>query len=140
MEKLRSNKLVRYVFVGGLAYVVEMVVLFGLQDILHLDAILAVAISFWVGFAAAFLLQKYVAFQHHDGRTHVVARQLIIYSALVVWNFSFTLLVAHFFGVYASIFLLRTVVILIVTIWNFAVYRILFRERTEGDHHSTDKD
>jgi putative flippase GtrA len=139
MERLRSNKLARYVFVGGLAYVVEMAVLYGLRNALGLDAVLAVAISFWVGFVAAFLLQKYVAFQHHDGRAHVVVWQLIIYSALVGWNFSFTLLVAYLFGASTSIFVLRTVVILIVTVWNFAVYRILFREQIKGGHPNTEE-
>jgi putative flippase GtrA len=140
MEKLRSNKLARYVAVGGLSYVIEMAVMYGLQEVLHLDTVLVVAISFWVGFVAAFLLQKYIAFRHRDGRAHIVVRQITLYGALVAWNFIFTLLVAHFFEPYAPIFVLRTVVILIITIWNFAAYRILFREQTEGGHHNADKD
>ena len=132
MEKLRSNTAVRYLIVGGFAYVVEMGVLYCLQHVFRLDSVLAVGISFWIGFVAAFLLQKYVAFKHHDKRPRVVVRQLAVYSALVAWNYAFTLLIAHFFSAYASIFVLRTIVILIVTVWNFAVYRRLFKEQPAG--------
>jgi len=133
VQNLRSNKLARYVIVGGVAYLIEMGALFVLRSTMQLDSILAVAISFWVGFVAAFLLQKYVAFQHKDARPKVLARQLAFYSLLVAWNYIFTLAVAHYFANVASIFVLRTVVILIVTTWNFAVYRWVFKEQGEGD-------
>lgn len=132
MDRLRSNKLVRYVVVGGLAYLVEMGALFVLRDTFGLGAVTAVAISFWIGFVVAFLLQKFVAFQHHDTRPKVLARQLTVYSVLVAWNYAFTLVVAQIFANQASIFVLRTIVILIVTVWNFAVYRLLFKEQGEG--------
>jgi len=133
VQNLRSNKLARYVIVGGVAFLIEMGALFVLRSTMQLDSILAVAISFWVGFVAAFLLQKYVAFQHKDARPKVLARQLAFYSLLVAWNYIFTLAVAHYFANVASIFVLRTVVILIVTTWNFAVYRWVFKEQGEGD-------
>lgn len=133
MHNLRSNKLARYIVVGGVAYLIEMAALYGLRVLAHLDSVTAVAISFWVGFVAAFLLQKYVTFQHKDARPKVLARQLGWYSLLVAWNYVFTLAVAHYFASVASIFVLRTVVILIVTTWNFAVYRWVFKEQGEGD-------
>lgn len=133
MQNLRKNKLARYIVVGGVAYLIEMGALYALRTLLRLDGVLAVAISFWVGFAAAFLLQKYVTFQHKDARAKVLARQLAFYSVLVGWNYIFTLAVAHYFASVASIFVLRTVVILIVTTWNFAVYRWVFKEQGEGD-------
>lgn len=138
MKQLINNRLARYVFVGGISYVFEMAVLFGLREGVRLDPLVAVAISFWIGLVAAFLLQKYVAFQHHDARPHVVAGQVVVYGLLVGWNYIFTLAVAHFFAEYASIFVLRTIAILVVTVWNFAVYRILFRERKVG-HQKPDK-
>lgn len=133
MHNLRSNKLARYIVVGGVAYLIEMSALYALKTMAHLDGVMAVAISFWVGFVAAFLLQKYVTFQHKDARPKVLARQLMWYSMLVAWNYTFTLAVAHYFANTASIFVLRTVVILIVTTWNFAVYRWVFKEQGEGD-------
>lgn len=134
MDRLRNNTAVRYVVVGGLAYVVEMGVLFVLSTTFGVSSVMAVAISFWIGFVVAFVLQKFVAFQHHDTRPKVVARQLALYSTLVAWNYVFTLAVAQIFANFASIFVLRTIVILVVTLWNFAVYRLVFKERGEGGH------
>jgi putative flippase GtrA len=115
-----------------------MAALYLLRDSARLDSVTAVAISFWVGFVAAFVLQKYVTFQHKDARPKVLVRQLATYSLLVAWNYIFTLAVAHYFASVASIFVLRTIVILIVTVWNFAVYRWVFKEQGEGDTKEED--
>jgi putative flippase GtrA len=132
MDQLRTNRLVRYVVVGAAAYLIEMGALFLLQEVVRLSGVASVAISFWIGFVVAFVLQKYVAFQHRDARPKVLVRQLAIYSVLVAWNYIFTLAIAHFFANIASIFVLRTIVILIVTVWNFAVYRLVFKEQGKG--------
>lgn len=131
MKRIHSV-LVRYIIAGFAAYLIEMGALFVLRSVFGLDPVAAVAISFWVGFVAAFVLQKFLAFRQHDARPRVIVRQVVIYSALVAWNYVFTLLVAHFFANVASIFVLRSVVILVVTSWNFAVYRFVFKGQGES--------
>ncbi len=128
---LLKNRVFRYLFVGGFSYLVEMACLYGLHNGLGLSPTISVAISFWVGFVVAYLLQKFVAFENHDRSKKAVARQLIGYSFLVGWNYLFTLVVVGLFEHMTSIFIVRTIVIIITTLWNYAFYRVLFAPTTK---------
>ena len=123
-----SDKLKRYLIVGASAYLIEMLSLYGLRSGVGLSPLKAIAISFWVGFTVAFILQKLVTFQNYDKRAKVVANQLVRYGLLVAWNYGFTLLVVRLFSHFVSVFIIRTVVILIITSWNFIIYKSLFKE------------
>jgi putative flippase GtrA len=126
-EKL-NQKLIRYIIVGGVAYLIEMATLFGLKDGAKYSSIKSVAISYWVGFAAAFLLQKIVTFRNHDKRVHVLAKQILAYSCLVLFNYVITLLAVKLLTPQLSVFLVRTLVIALATIWNYYFYNLLFKQ------------
>ena len=125
-----GSRVARYLLVGGLSYLIEMGCLVGLRNGLGLGATLSVAISFWIGFVVAYILQKFIAFQNHDRSKQVIAKQLVGYSLLVGWNYIFTLVVVGVFEQYASVFLLRTIIIIITTLWNYAIYRLLFKNNS----------
>jgi putative flippase GtrA len=117
----------RYLVVGGLAYVVEISALYLLNHIAGLSPLSSVAISFWIGFFVAFVLQKFITFGNHDKRAHILARQLGLYSLLVGWNYLFTLLLVKLLVGTISVFIVRTIAILIITSWNYGVYKFLFK-------------
>jgi putative flippase GtrA len=122
-----SKTLTRYLLVGGFAYVVEIASLWVFTHPMGLSPLTAVAISFWIGFVVAFILQKFVAFENHDKRVRIIAGQLIWYSLLVGWNYLFTLLLVKLFGGTVSVFIVRTIAILVITSWNFWAYKLLFK-------------
>jgi putative flippase GtrA len=124
---MSSSRLVRYVFVGGFAYVIEMGVLFALQTWLYFSNVAAVAISFWVGFLVAFVLQKYIAFQNHEASRRTVARQLAAYSMLVAWNYLFTLGLVALLGQHIPAMFSRTFAIIVITAWNYEFYKKIFK-------------
>lgn len=130
--KLAKHAIVRYLAVGSVAYLTEMAVLYVLLHNLKLSAVAAVAISFWIGFVVAFVLQKWVTFQNYDKTVRTIAGQLVGYSVLVVWNYLFTLGAVKLFAATTSVFIIRTVVIVIITSWNFVIYGILFKSSTES--------
>jgi len=127
IKLLIGNQIIRYLFVGGFSYLVEMGCLFLLHTGLGLNATLAVAISFWVGFIVAYVLQKFVTFKNKDRSRSAVTKQLLGYSLLVGWNYLFTLLVVNLFVQYISVFVLRTLVIITTTAWNYIAYKKLFK-------------
>lgn len=124
-----SSHLKRYLLVGTAAYLTEMAVLFGLKDIVGLSSLKAVAISFWTGLVVAFILQKIITFQNHDRSLHMLSKQIAGYSALVAFNYFFTLLMVGIFSDKLSVFVIRTAVILLSTGWNFVIYRALFKSK-----------
>lgn len=116
-------QIIRYLFVGGLAYVIEMSSLYVLHKFSNLSAIGAVAVSFWVGFLTAFLLQKILTFKNHDKRAKAIFTQIILYSLLVGFNYIFSLLMVAILANNINVFIVRTLTIIIVTCWNFYIYR-----------------
>lgn len=125
-----NGHLKRYIVVGIVAYLSEMAVLFGLKDLVGLSSLKAVAISFWTGLVVAFILQKIITFQNHDRSLHMLSKQLVGYSVLVAFNYFFTLLMVGVFSDKASVFIIRTAVIILSTGWNFIIYKeFLFKKK-----------
>jgi putative flippase GtrA len=117
---------IRYLVVGGTAYLTEMGALYILKKQIGLGSVSSVAISFWIGFVVAFTLQKTITFQNYDRGTKAISQQLAFYSLLIAWNYAFTLVAVKLFEKNVSVFVIRTLVIMIVTSWNFITYRWLF--------------
>ena len=103
--------------------------LYYLHSILGLAPTSAVAISFWVGFIVAFIMQKYITFQNNDRQVGSVTKQLLGYSLLVGWNYVFTLGAVALCTSFVSVYVIRTVVIAITTLWNYVLYDRLFAKK-----------
>jgi putative flippase GtrA len=122
VHKLLQRRGIRYLLVGGSVYVLEVAVILLAQ---HLGAsdVLAVAIGFCVGLVVSFVLQKFVAFE--DKRTHrrILLPQILLVTALVLFNFGFTLLVTRLLSPRIPAIASRTVALAITVTWNFYLYK-----------------
>lgn len=124
--KIPVHQFARYVMVGGTAYLFEMGVLITLHDGLKIGAVASTAVSFWAGFIAAFLMQKFITFKNRSRHRKALTKQLIAYSGLVAFNYGFTLVTVALLHDDLPVVALRTGVIAITTLWNFILYRRLF--------------
>lgn len=131
IRNLAQHQIVRYLFVGGFSFVIEITVLYILNHVLHISATISVTISFWVGFIVAYVLQKLVAFQNKEKSRRAITKQIIGYSLLVLWNYGFTILVVELFHSSVSVVVLRTIVIAMTTLWNYVLYKKLFKVAPE---------
>ena len=113
---------VRYVIVGGCTYAFELAVIVVAQHE-GMSAVWSVALSFWLGLLVSFILQKLITFG--DRRVHhkVVLPQLGAFSALVLFNFGFTVLMTKLFQHVMPVVAVRTLALGITTIWNFYLYK-----------------
>ncbi len=119
----KYRQFITYLVVGGTSFLIEMASLFIFKQFFHFSDVLSVAISFWIGFAAAFILQKLITFKNHDKAAKVVGKQLVIYGLLAAWNYFFSLGLVAFFSGTESVFVVRTAAIAIITLWNYGIYR-----------------
>jgi len=126
-----KNTFVRYLLVGGTGYIVEMGALYVLHYVCNLSSFASAAVSFWIGFVVAFVLQKLVTFKNFERRPETVARQILFYSLLTGWNYLFTLVLVKLFAGHTSVLVVRTVAIAIITLWNFVVYKRFFQGHPE---------
>lgn len=127
-KKITSNTLVRYIFIGGMSFLIEIAAIFLLVHAIHLPSVAAVAISFWVGLIVSFVLQKYLAFQDKRISPKHLLKQSISYGILIIINYLFTLLFVSYFEDMINLFLARTIALVITTGWNYVIYsKIIFK-------------
>jgi len=122
LAELRERPGVRYVVVGGFVYVVEVAaILIAKHE--GMGAVPAVAMSYGIGLVLSFTFQKLLTFR--DRRTHhrVVLPQLAAVSALVLFNFGFTIGVTELLQHDLPVVVVRTIALGITTIWNFYLYK-----------------
>lgn len=127
IKKLRSNKLARYIFVGGLSYLLEVGAIYSLI-LFGVDKLISVAIAFWFGLTISFLLQKIFAFDNKEKTIKKLAWQSVTYGILVVVNYGFTLSFVAVLNSTIGLIVARTIALLITTIWNYFIYKkIIFK-------------
>ncbi len=131
LKKLLKRPLYRYVIVGGSVYLLEILVIFVAQK-KGASAVVAVGLAFWIGLIVSFILQKIVTFS--DKRTHhkILIPQVIAFSALVLFNFGFTLLVTKLLVSIVPAVVTRTLALGITTIWNFYLYKTRIFKTSES--------
>lgn len=117
-----SPAMQRYLVVGVSVYALELIVIVIAQQ-LGASSVVAVGVAFWVGLVISFTLQKFVTFG--DKRTHhkVVIPQLLATTALVLFNFGFTLVVTKLLADVVPAVISRTLALGVTTIWNFYLYK-----------------
>jgi putative flippase GtrA len=122
VHELLQRHGVRYLLVGGSVYVLEVAVIL-LAQYLGASDVVAVGTGFWVGLVVSFVLQKFVAFE--DKRTHrrILLPQILAVTALVLFNFGFTLLVTKLLSPHIPAIASRTVALAITVTWNFYLYK-----------------
>lgn len=122
VAKLLRKPGTRYLMVGGSVYVLELVIIV-LAIRWGANNIVAVGLSFWVGVALSFLLQKFFTFG--DKRVHhaILLPQVIAVMLLVFFNFGFTIVVTELLQDYIPATVTRTLAIAMTTIWNFYLYK-----------------
>jgi putative flippase GtrA len=87
------------------------------------SAVVAVGISYWFGLMVSFVLQKLVTFSDRRMHRKVLVPQMVAFSALVLFNFGFTLAMTHLLQHVLPAVLIRILAVSITTIWNFYLYK-----------------
>lgn len=121
-KKLLHHPLARYIFVGGFSYLIELAVLLTLHRVINFSVELSTAIAFWVGLIVSFILQKHLAFRDYQKTVSSISGQLGKYGILVGFNYLFTIFIVSIFSS-RLILLSRTLALVIVTFWNYFIYK-----------------
>ena len=103
-------------------YLLEMIIILLAQQ-LGASAVMAVAISFWVGLVVSFALTKFVTFSDNRKHARIVVPQMLAFGLLVLFNFGFALFVAKILSNTFPAVVNRTISICITTIWNYFLYK-----------------
>lgn len=122
MLKILNRPFGRYLIIGGVVYLFELLVIFVAQQ-LDASDVVAVGLSFWLGLIVSFILQKFVTFGDKRTQRRVLIPQIAAVCLLVLFNFGFTLLITHLLQDVIPAGVSRTIALGLTTIWNFYLYR-----------------
>lgn len=115
----------RYLLAGVFCAALEYLSFMLLQTKLHL--VVANTLAYALGFAASFLLNKYVVFQGNNGKTK---QQFVMYCLLAFFNYMVgtALLVWLVQTAGAPAFVAKAIAMVAVVSWNFLMYKkIVYR-------------
>lgn len=121
-HKILQRHSYRYVIIGGSVYLLEMLII-TIAQAFGANAVIAVALSFLIGIAASFLLQKFVTFSDKRTQHQVLIPQVIAFALLVLFNFGFTLFITNALANSLPTTIIRTLALGATTIWNFYLYK-----------------
>lgn len=113
---------VRYLFVGGSVYILELLIIVVAQR-LGATPVQAVALSFLIGVAVSFLLQKLFTFGDKRMHHRIVIPQVVAVTLLVLFNLGFTIVVTKLLQNVLPAVVTRTLALGTTTIWNFYLYK-----------------
>lgn len=122
LKELLKRPGYRYLIIGGSVYVLELLIIVAAQS-LGTSAVVAVGLSFWIGLIVSFVLQKLITFGDKRLYHKVLVPQIIAFSLLVLFNFSFTIVVAKLLTGMVPAVVSRTLALGITTVWNFYLYK-----------------
>jgi putative flippase GtrA len=128
---------VRYLFAGGLSFLVDFGILALLHEVFGWPVWLASGVSFLVSFAFTYTIQRYFSFSSRTPH----GRALIRYTILVIFNTLATVAIVSLVNVsplsWAGGKVIATVV---TTTWNYFAYRywVFATPKPVATHDNTD--
>lgn len=117
----------RYIFVGGIAAIVNIGMLYVFTDIFKIYYIISNVLSFTLGLIANYLLSKKFVFQKDT--TISKKKEFIIYGLIGVLGLGFDTLFVWLFTNFGKIYYLLSKIIstILVFIWNFVARKVFYK-------------
>ena len=117
----------RYIFVGGIAAVVNIGMLYVFTDICHIYYLISNVISFILGLTVNYILSKKFVFQ--DDVSMSKSKEFTLYAIIGVLGLGIDTLFMWIFTSIASLHYLVSKIIstAIVFIWNFGARKVLYK-------------
>ena len=123
-------QLFRYMFVGGIATVVDMGTLFILTDFVHIYHLVSAIIAFIAGLITNFLLSKLLVFKANEARVNAVM-EFVSYGIIGVIGLGITELILLLFTDYWGIhyMLSKIIATVVVLAWNYIARKLIIYKK-----------
>ncbi len=119
-RRLWRNSALRYLVVGGVAFLFDFGLLFVLHDLAQVDLVVATPVAFLTSFALTFVMQRTITFRTGSGW----GSSAVKYTALVIFNtFATTAIVTGIDAVGWPWAVGKALAVASTTVWNYFGYR-----------------
>jgi putative flippase GtrA len=124
MKAEMNNRFIKYIFVGGGAFLIEFLSFCLLYYVSHISLNIANMMSFITGLLTSFLLNRSWTFAGNQNYNRAPHIQLGMYGTLAGINLLVVLFLVHFLvAVGLTAALSKLVAIGVISIWNFLAYK-----------------
>ena len=115
-----SSSAVRYLVVGGFAFLFDIGVLWLLYEVFHVPLPISTPVAFLLSFVVTYTLQRTVAFRSSDG----VAPSVVRYAILVAFNTVATTGIVWAIDALGAPWAVgKVAAVVATTVWNYFAYR-----------------
>jgi len=123
-SKLNSG--IKYLLVGGMAFISEYVFFIVLYYIVDLNIVTSNVLSFIIGFIVSFLGNRQWSFSKNIYK-YKKYTQLVFYSLLAVFNILLSSYLIYILSNYISLpgYVAKFITVIIIVVWNYFIYKNL---------------
>lgn len=120
----------RYLFVGGIATIVDWGALFLLTDLAHIYHLISAVIAFIAGLITNFFLSKLLVFKANEARVNAVM-EFVSYAVIGVIGLGITELIMYLFTNCwdAHYMVSKVIATAIVLIWNYLARKLIIYKK-----------
>lgn len=116
-----EHPLVRYIFVGGTTFVLDLGLLIILHKPVGLGLALATSIAYWAAIAYNFFLNRSWTFSIKEKED--LSKHLVNYLALLAVNYLFTVAFVTLASRHINFAIAKAIAVVIQTSWTYKVYK-----------------
>ena len=118
---LYNHHFVRYVFVGGSTFIIDLTLLLYLHDQLDLAVAWATTISYWVAIVYNFILNRYWTFSLSEKNN--LHKHLAAYLMLLGFNYLFTVVFVSVVSHHTHVGIAKVLAVTIQITWTYLIYK-----------------
>jgi putative flippase GtrA len=121
---LYHHHAIRYLFVGGTTFILDLSLLILLHGYIHMNLAIATTIAYWVAVVYNFTLNRSWTFSAAEDNS--LRKHLPPYVLLLGFNYLFTVLFVGFFSRYIHYELAKVIAVPIQMVWTYPLYKKIF--------------
>lgn len=136
---LYQHNLVRYLFVGGTTFIIDLGLLVLLHGVLNINITVATSISYWASIAYNFTLNRWWTFSASENKK--LHKHLLAYGLLLGCNYLFTVLFVSIVSRHINYAIAKTLAVTLQVFWTYPIYKsVVFANKKSTDPPSVDAD
>lgn len=126
---LYEHNFVRYLFVGGSTFVIDLSLLVLLHGSLNMDLVVATSIAYWASILYNFTFNRWWTFSASENKK--LHRHLLAYILLLGFNYVFTVAFVKLSSMVINYALAKTLAVMIQVAWTYPTYKYVIFKKNE---------
>lgn len=118
---LYRHHLIRYLFVGGTSFVIDLGLLVLLHGHLKLNLAVSASVAYWASIIYNFTLNRWWTFSANENKK--LHKHLVPYGILLGCNYLFTIFFVSIASRHINYAAAKTLAVIIQTIWTYKIYK-----------------